>query len=409
LVAAAAVGPALARSHGVEDVAVIIAQGGIAGAVREAVKLRALNPAPLVIAAAVEAGAPPSPGLDSPPGIDAVIALEAPPALIQRRLEAAVRAGLAGEELAAERASAAELGYALSDVRLRTAPAQVLFVGRPDPLFLALEQAAGAVGARISAALTSYAAFDYLHDETYDAVVLNAAKDAAAALSLCGALRRNSSLHGLPTVLLAPDHDHETRKAAIERGATLLAAPGGAAEHLFCWLMEDIRRERRRRLLDTALQRVRSAILDERAPLFPRVFFAAHLHRLALAHHISGRPITVGALRLIGEAGADPARWRKVLAEIGALAPRLLRPYDVCALIDERHLAFAMPGQDLADGRAAAARVISVAECTAFAADDPAGVLRFDLSTATLAPGESGAGLLARALEGLERTKAARA
>jgi hypothetical protein len=57
----------------------------------------------------------------------------------------------------------------------------------------------------------------------------------------------------------------------------------------------------------------------------------------------------------------------------------------------------------LESARRSAERIASVAECTAFAVgDDGAGPLVFERSAVELQPGESGAGLLARALRGIE-------
>ena len=60
-------------------------------------------------------------------------------------------------------------------------------------MFLALERVLAEQGGLVAAAFSSYAGFDHLHDEPFDAVVLNGAQDAQTAISLCAALRRNAT------------------------------------------------------------------------------------------------------------------------------------------------------------------------------------------------------------------------
>lgn len=63
----------------------------------------------------------------------------------------------------------------------------------------------------------------------------------------------------------------------------------------------------------------------------------------------------------------------------------------------------ALPAANLLAARRAAERIASVAECTAFASgENSSGPLVFEQSTVELQPGESGMGLLARALRALE-------
>jgi hypothetical protein len=63
----------------------------------------------------------------------------------------------------------------------------------------------------------------------------------------------------------------------------------------------------------------------------------------------------------------------------------------------------ALPATNLEGARRTAARIASVAECTAFAAGEKdVGPLLFEQSAVELQPGESGGGALARALRALD-------
>ena len=95
--------------------------------------------------------------------------------------------------------------------------------------------------------------------------------------------------------------------------------------------------------------------------------------------------------------------WKKGFSEIANLASRLMRDADCGAVIGGDLIAIVLPAEGLKAARRMAERIASVAECTAFAAGDgDVGPLVFEQSCVELQPGESGAGMLARALRGLE-------
>jgi two-component system, cell cycle response regulator PopA len=80
-----------------------------------------------------------------------------------------------------------------------------------------------------------------------------------------------------------------------------------------------------------------------------------------------------------------------------------MRDADSGASLSGDLIAIAMPASDLRAARRTAERIASVADCTAFAAGDGgAGPIVFEQSAVELQPGESGAGMLARALRAIE-------
>jgi two-component system cell cycle response regulator PopA len=273
-------------------------------------------------------------------------------------------------------------------------------------MFLSLERALGMHNGLVAAAFTSFTGFDHLHDEVFDAVVLNGAQKPQTAISLCAALRRNATLYHLPTMVIVAPGDEATAHAAIERGASSVVQANAPCGPSLGWLFEAIRRERRRAAAEHAVQALRDRMGDPRTGLFLRGPFEAHLAGLANAHHASGRPLALAALRVMPAHGArqpDEHVWNKGFDEISSLAGRLMRETDSGAAIGRDLIAVALPGSNLKGARRTAERIASVAECTAFAAGDGgAGPLVFEQSAVELQPGESGAAMLARALRGLE-------
>jgi hypothetical protein len=268
-----------------------------------------------------------------------------------------------------------------------------LFVGPPNPALLAIEHAWRASGGQFSATVTSFSAFDQLQDERFDAVILNAIDEAKAALALAGALRRSAHLYHLPILTIGAAQSAIADQAR-ERGAFAGEADNFASAA--AWLAEDVARARQRK---ASMAILRAA--PEASSPWPLAVFTAHLEAVARSHQGGGRTLTLGHLRL----GAGPPRqpsWRARFAELAGLAGRLIRASDCVAALDEASLVFAFPCTDEAGARAALARIVSVWGHTAFVAETGAG-LSCRQDAIELAPGESGAALLARLRDGQER------
>ena len=135
--------------------------------------------------------------------------------------------------------------------------------------------------------------------------------------------------------------------------------------------------------------------------------FEAHLTRLAADHHFNGRPLALAVLRVLPAHGArQPSEqvWKRGFDEIASLAARLMRE---CRQRRGDRRAISSPSPcpqlELAGAKRTARAYRAVAECTAFASGEGgAGPLVFEQSAVELQPGESGAGMLARALRALD-------
>lgn len=360
---------------------------------------------PLALLVGFRQANPPSPGLATDQAFSGAIALDAPSRLLQAQVNAWIRVSIAEEERGRRTATAASLHLA-SPKPLEPRPLKALYIGAPNAMFLTLERAFGEHDGVVTAAFSSYAGFDHLHDHVFDAVVLNGVQDAATALSLCSALRRNASLCLLPTMLIAAQGDAKTAETAIERGAAAVAFANGSYASSLGWLFEAIRRDRRRRAAEHDIRALRDMMGEPRTGLFKREAFDAHLARLAADHHASGRPLSLSALRVLPAHGArQPAEdvWKRGFSEIGSLAARLMRECDSGGAIGSDFIAVAMPATRIAGAKRTAERIASVAECTAFASGEGgAGPLVFEQNAVELQPGESGAAMLARALRALD-------
>jgi two-component system, cell cycle response regulator PopA len=402
--AAALPGPFRPAPDG-EDIAILAAGRDIDDFARLcAASLQAPQP-PLARLIGLRSGAPPALGLNTANPFTGAIALDAPPKLLAAQVEACTRVAIAEEESGRRQATAIEMKagapHPLGPRRLKA-----LYIGAPSAMFLALERMFSQHDGLTAAAFSSYAGFDHLHDEPFDAVVLNGAQDASTAISLCAALRRNASLYHMPTMVVTRPGDIATANAAIDRGASAVAEANAPCGPSLGWLFEAVRRERRRRAAEHDIRALRDLMGDPRTGLFRRDPFDAHLKRLAADHHANGRSMALCVLRVLpahGLSEPEPDAWKRGFTEIASLAGRLMRDGDTGVALGNEFIAVAMPATSLQGAKRTAERIASVAECTAFASGEGgSGPLVFEQSAVELQAGESGGALLNRALRALD-------
>jgi two-component system cell cycle response regulator PopA len=365
----------------------------------------AVSPSALLTLTGCTHAKPPPASLCVAGEMGGALALDAPAKLLSAQIDAWIRVAIAEEERTRRQATANACGVNCPGA-LETRKLKVLYIGAPSTTFLALEQALAEQGGLVAAAFSSFAGFDHLHDEPFDAVVLNGARDPQIALSLCSALRRNASLYHLPTLVVTAPGDTATAASALQRGAAAVTETNAPCAPSLGWMFEAIRRERRRRAAEHQIRGLRDLMGEPRTGLWRRETFAAHLSRLAADHHASGRPLSLAALHVLPAHGArtpEPEVWRRGFNEIASLAARLMRDADSGAVVQGDYIAVALPASPLSAARRTAERIAAVAECTAFASgDNGAPPLVFEQSAVELQPGESGAAMLARALRALD-------
>jgi two-component system cell cycle response regulator PopA len=123
-------------------------------------------------------------------------------------------------------------------------------------------------------------------------------------------------------------------------------------------------------------------------------------------HHASGRDLSLVALRVLPAPGArepSEASWRRTFREAATLAGRLIRDSDCAAAFGRDMIVAALPATALDGARRTAERMAAVGECTAFVGgEETAGPLVFEQSAVQLQAGESGLGLMARAISAFE-------
>ena len=339
-----------------------------------------------------------------PDGFDLSLSRSCHPTQLALRLEQLMRATAAEAEFELRRATLADHGCEAPRPVAETGPLKVLTVGEPAPKFLALAHALRRHEAEVTGAFTAYTAFDYLHEQAFDAVVLWGGEAQGEALSIAAGLRRNSRLYHLPALLYLRSESQIDLAGAYRRGVTDIAS----AETLEA---ETARRTvalalayRRERAIRQALGAVRGpGLIDPVTGLFTPELFADHLARLVSRPAARRRPLSLAVLRVGRSAEVQRARpggWlASALPQIGAMIGRLVRAEDCAVQLGPEAFAIALPGAGEAAAQTAASRIVAVIACTAFQGEQGRKpfVVDFDVGVAELGQGETAAQAMQRA------------
>jgi len=335
---------------------------------------------------------------------DLTLAPPAYPMQVALRLESLLRMAVAEEEFELRLETFADQGRRLDLPDPPEGPYRVLAVGEPAPQFLALSNALGRAGAEVVGAFTAYTAFDYLHERSFDAVVLWGGEDQSEALSISAGMRRNTRLYHVPALLYLNEGSDVTHAEAFGKGVSDVASPETAPAETAKRVMELARAFRRQSAIREALERAKSSgLMDPSTGLFTRDLFAAHLARLAQAARVRRRPLSVCVLKVADRPELGPIRkagWvDKAIPQIGSMVARLVRSEDTAARLGPEVFGLALPATPGAQARAAGERIAAVIACTAFDAGEgrPPFVVEFDIGVAEVDGQENAAKALEQA------------
>lgn len=326
------------------------------------------------------------------------------PAQAALRLEHLIRAAVAVEEFELRRSTFEDQGIQLAPPPV-DATRRILVVGDPDPQFLSLANVLAEAGAELTAALTPYTAFDYLHERDFDAVLLWGGQRRAEALSIAAGIKRNTRLYHLPVVLYLRSDEDINLGEVFGRGVADVASPDAPVEETAQRILALADAYRRHPTVREILERARnSGLMDPATGLFTRELFALHLARLASAAAQRRRPLSVCVLRVATQEAVDEARaggWvDRAMPQIGAMISRLVRSEDTAARLAPEVFAVALPATRLGEARLVSERIAAVIGCTAFHAgeDKTPFVVSFEIGEAERAAEESPVSLLERAI-----------
>ncbi|GGX58884.1 GGDEF domain-containing protein [Litorimonas cladophorae] len=256
------------------------------------------------------------------------------PSQIANRVNGMIRLGAMESEIGRRLATLSEtfnfhpdLGDMTPNRRFR-----VLFIGKASPAFMVIINALQDKGVDVVAAFTSFSAFDYLHGEPFDAVVMNALEQTEPAFSISEAMRRNSRLFHTPTLFLTDKKTFESHDAAYAKGAHDIIEVDADPQEISGRILELANYHRVHEQLKTDFSALTTGIArDSSDTAFSREFMEAHVPRLLADAKTAGVPLTLMALRLVSNSDS-PVETRDVAdvaQKVAALLGNLVRMQDV--------------------------------------------------------------------------------
>lgn len=283
--------------------------------------------------------------------------------------------------------------FGLEPVQRAPKIASALYFGEPDPYFLALNEALGARGRTLRAALTPVSALDALFETPASALVLGSHREPEASHAVLKAVRRSPKLMHLPTLATAA-------LGAEALGLTgLLGSAQDATSHA-AWLVRLMEtHEAQEAVGQSAAASCLAGVGDTATRLFGFRFAHHHLQRQCQRARETGRSVTLAAVRL-ERADTGDTLPPDVFADAANLVRQLVRGSDVCARLDWHTLLILFGHEPLSATRIAGQRIEDVFTTTRFLDTQGAPVdVSARLHGAALAPWMDANTLLRTALE----------
>ncbi len=265
-----------------------------------------------------------------------------------------------------------DIDYTLSDEALRN-PFRILFIGKASPDFMVIINALQKKNVEVVAAFTSFSAFDFLHERTFDAVVMNALDQSEPALTISETMRRNAKLFHVPTLFLVNPENFRDHDLAYQKGARDIISSRSDTEEISGRILELANYHR----IHSQLKREFGSVggtecLDAETGVFNKTFFTAHMRRICEAMRLTNEPLSLMGIRLRPNSSFEvPApKINEAFSQVGTMLKSLVRMQDVTARLDHDVFMIAFPGHDRVSLAPVLGRISGIVDCAAFESGD---------------------------------------
>ena len=331
------------------------------------------------------------------------------PVQLAQRISAMVRLGQMEREIVRRIDTMREdfgQEFALTDDDLRE-PFRILFVGKADPAYMAVVNALQGRNVDVVAAFTSFSAFDYLHDRTFDAVVMNALSGEEPAVTISETMRRNSRLYHVPTLFLVQS-EFDGADRAYASGARDLIDVDTPQDEIAGRILELANYHRLHSRLKSEFKGLGGATCtDPETGVFNGDFLSAHLARVARDCRARAVPLSILTMKLhpgsTDRVTHDDLRraYGKAIGLIGGL----VRMQDIVARIELDTVIIAFPEETRDAVDVVLDRMTGLIECAAFERADgrPSAVtLKIEAAVVEQEPHESADMLIGNGVRSVE-------
>ena len=251
----------------------------------------------------------------------------------------------------------------------RAEPFRILFVGKADPAYMAVVNALKDRHVDVVAAFTSFSAFDYLHDRSFDAVVMNALTSEEPAMTISATMRRNSRLYHVPTLFLVDSETFRGRDRAFAAGARDIIDANSPLPEMAGRIIELANYHRLHERLKGEFRGLGGAqCTDPETGVFNADFLSAHLRRVARDCRARRAPLSILTMKLFPAATdrVDVDDLRVAYGKAVELMAGLVRMQDIVARVDIDTVIIAFPEEVRAGVETVLTRMTGLIECAAF-------------------------------------------
>ncbi len=316
-------------------------------------------------------GAMSRPSPDASVGFDSTLFSPMHPSQIANRVNAMIRLGIMDGEIARrletlreEFGQSPNIGDLSPDRKFR-----VLFIGKASPSFMVVINALQDKGVEVTAAFTSFSAFDYLHGEPFDAVVMNALEQSEPAFSISETMRRNSKLFHTPTLLLVNGHSFEDYDGAYRRGARDVIDCDADSEEISGRILELANYHRiHEQMKSDFLNLAVDSAVDETGTAYSQEFMRAHFPRISRDAATADLPVTLIGLKLTSQSvdNVTSEAIEMAYAKTAELVNNMVRIQDVVCRWDRDKLVMAFYDTNETEAKIILTRIKALLDCSIY-------------------------------------------
>lgn len=251
-------------------------------------------------------------------------------------------------------------------------PFNVLFVGKATPSFMSILNALQDQGVNVTAAFSSYSAFNFLHEQDFDAVVMNAINDDSSPILVIETMRRNSRLYDIPVIFLAAEMPEDV-ETIYNKGVHDIIKEDADMLELRGRILEAANFHRIHAHMKTSLKDLRfDGCVDLASGLFNRTFLIHHLERVVNYCQDHKYSLSLIALKVQPNAPMEIAPDRVAQAEnqVGGMLRTLLRVQDIAARVSNDTFILAFPELNVDRLDPILERISGIVDCAAFDSGD---------------------------------------
>ena len=258
---------------------------------------------------------------------------------------------------------------------------RILFIGKASPEFMIIINALQRENVNISAAFTSFTAFDYLYEQTFDAVVMNGLKGIEPAYSVTQTMRKNAKLYHVPALLLVDTETFDDHELIYEAGINDIIDAKSALDDIRGRILEQANFHQTHTALKNEFVALGdSTCIDELTQLYNRAFFNAHLPRVTRFYESQGLPISLCLIRVrTQEIDISRQQSDMIYKQLGSMIKNLVRLHDITARLDDNLFAIAFPGQSKEELRPVSERISSILKITSLSDQETGRPLKVEL------------------------------